>query len=421
MVASIAVLTLVAGACTGGTSDEGGSGDGEQVTLDFWVFSEIESGSFYDELVTGFEAANPNVQVELTSFPENNYDVKVSTAVAANKAPDLILIFGSDYPRRGLVLPLDDMVAEEGIDLSSFSQAIVGEGGEFSCGYEGQLYCLGSYTGLSALVYNKELFDAAGVPYPAAWPPMTPDEFVDIACQLTDPANEVWGGGAADPMSYLPWEIYVTEDARTTVVNQPSLVHEFEVLGQGFRDGCFPSLNIVDPWSQGMDYFSKGQLAMVVTDYLGLEQIEKAGIDYGSTGPPTPVGYEPYFYSWTDSVAVMANSDHPEEATAFIAYLATDGQRIRYDTTGDLPLDLTVAEDVDWAKGIPGREEGLEVASHARAAIFYPGRWDVIGPLYDAWGFVTAGEKSAQQALDEVAPATQEELDKAWETWEEQG
>ncbi|HEY7400244.1 MAG TPA: sugar ABC transporter substrate-binding protein [Actinomycetota bacterium] len=426
MVLLLAAMTLVASACSGKTastpSEGGGGTNAEPVTLNFWVFDEIETGSFYDTLVGAFEAKHPNIHVELTSYPEDNYDVKLSTAIAAGKEPDLILSFGPDFPRQGLLLPLDDMVASHGIDLSHFSQAIVGEGGEFSCGWEDHLYCLGSYQGVSAMLYNKTMFDAAGIPYPAAWPPMTPDEFVDIACRLTDEAHQIWGGAAADPMSYLPWETYVSPDGRTATgyVNGPGTVHAFEVLADGFEQGCFPSLNIIDPWAQGRDFFAKGQLGMVVTDYLGLNKVENAGIDYGSTAPPTPAGLEPYFFSWSDSVGVMSSSEHPDEAIEFVAFLATDGQRIRFENSGDIPLDTTVAQEVDWAQGIPGRTDGLEVASHARSAILIPNRWDVFGPLWDAWGYILGGDKSVQQALDDVTPAIQENLDKAWRDWEEQ-
>jgi hypothetical protein len=44
----------------------------------------------------------------------------------------------------------------------------------------------------------------------------------------------------------------------------------------------------------------------------------------------------------------------------------------------------------------------------------------VFGPLFDAWGYTTGGEKTAQEALDDAAAAVQENLDKAWENWDEQ-
>jgi ABC-type glycerol-3-phosphate transport system substrate-binding protein len=421
ILAVVASVALVASACTSGenTAAGGATGTGEQVTLDFWIFNEIADGDFYPTLVSDFEAAHPNVNVELTTYPEENYDVKLQTAIAAGKAPDLMLSFGPEYPRQGLLLPIDDALAAADVDLSTFNQAIMGEGGEFSCKWEGKTYCVGSYQGLTAMFYNKDLFDAAGIPYPAAWPPMTPDEFIDIACKLTDPPKGVWGGGASDPLSYLPWEVFFSSYGRTATVNSPDMVHQFEVLASGYDQGCIPSSNLLDPWEQGRDFFAQGKLAMVVTDWLDLKKIDKAGINYGTTSAPTPSGYEPYFFSWSDSAGVMSSSDHPDEAMQFLGFMATAGQKIQYETTGDIPLDSAVADEVDWAHGVPGREDGLEIAKHARAAVFVPNRWDVVGPYYDAWGYVVDGEKSAQEALDEAQPAIQENLDKAWRDWEE--
>jgi multiple sugar transport system substrate-binding protein len=426
ILALVAATALVAAGCSssdGGSDDGENTGPGEPVTLDFWVFKEIESGAFYDTLISDFEATHPNIDIELTSYPEEGYGVKVDTAIAAGKEPDLVLAFGPEDIRSRLLMPIDDVLAEQGIDLSTYSQSILGEGGEFSCGWEGRLYCMGSYQGVFGVVYNKSMLDAAGIPYPAVWPPMTPDEFVDMACRLTDEPAGVWGGAVNDPMNFLPWETYVSDDGRSVQgsVNGPETVHTFDVLSQGYAQHCLPSLNVLDPSIQGRDFIAEGSLAMALTDLLDLRTLEDAGIDYGVTAPPTPPGEDPYFFSWSDSVGVMNTTDSPEAAKAFIAFLATDGGRIRFETTGDLPLDSTVAEDVNWANDIPGRLDILELATHARPAIFIPNRWDALGPLWDAWGYVTSGEKTAQAALDDVTPAIQENLDKAWENWEEQG
>jgi multiple sugar transport system substrate-binding protein len=430
-IGSIAVLALIAAGCTssptadegttgGGGGTTGGGASGERVTIDLWTFDEE---GFLASLESDFEAAYPNIDLNVTAYPEENYGVKLDTAIAAGKEPDLTVYPGPDEIRAGLILPLKDVLAEKGIDLSTYVPAIVEPGDELSCGWEDDLYCLGTFAGSVQLLYNKDMFDAAGIPYPAPWPPMTPDEFVDIACQLTDPDNQVWGASTDTPMSYLPGDMLVSPDGRTATgyVNGPEMVHQVDLLASAFHDGCIPATNAVDPWSQGRDYFAAGQLGMVITDFAGLKKVENAGINYGSTAPPTPVGVDPFFFTWTDSVAVMASSDHPDEAEDFVAFLATDGQRIRYDTTGDIPLDLAMADEVDWAQGIPGREDGLEVLGHARPRIFVPDRDDVFAPFDDAWAYVQAGEKSAQDALDDAAPAVQENLDKAWETWDEGG
>jgi multiple sugar transport system substrate-binding protein len=421
--AALSLSLVVLAACSGDQEgDGGGGGGGEAVTLDFWVFEEGLFG-YLDALEQGFESEFPNVDLVITTYPEDNYGVKLDTAIAAGKAPDLVLVFGPDQMRAGLLLPLDDMVQEKGIDLSTYVPSIITPGDEFSCAYEDHLYCLGSYAGSVQMLYNKDMFDAAGIPYPPTYPPITPEQFVDYACQLTDESKGIWGAAVSDPLAYLPWEMFFSPDGTSVegYVNGPDVVHQFEVLADGYEKGCIPSSNVLDPWQQGRDYFAQGKLAMVITDFQDLPKVEEAGINYGAASSPTPTGYEPYFFVWTDSVGVMASSDNPDAALDFVGYLTTEGQYLRHDINDDIPLNLAVADEVDWAGDVAGRQEGLDVLSHARTAIFIPNRWDVIGPYYDAWGFVVGGEKTAQEALDEAAPAIQENLDKAWETWNEGG
>jgi arabinogalactan oligomer/maltooligosaccharide transport system substrate-binding protein len=183
--------------------------------------------------------------------------------------------------------------------------------------------------------------------------------------------------------------------------------------------GCAPTLNTVDAWTQGVDFFVQEKLAMVVTDFGGLTKIESAGIDYGVAALPTPEGVEPFFNVWTDSVGVFAGAEHPDEAMDFIAFQTTEGQRLRSEVTDELPISTAVAEETDWVGGIPGREEALTLLAHARPAVFVPNRWDVYGPIFDAEGLIYGGEQTAQEALDDVTPNIQENLDKAWEVYEE--
>lgn len=421
--AMLVVLSLVAMvACTGG--DDGpeapgsGGGEGEEVTLDFWTYEEGGDNPYHSALVQAFEAEHPNIRIDFTQIPAETYSVKLDTALAAGETPDLVLAFDLNYMIEGLLLPLDDMVAEHGIDVSTFNQGIIQGPGDFSCTWEGSLYCLGSNQGGWGIFYNKDLFDAAGVPYPAAWPPMTVEEFADIACRLTDQEAGVWG--AAVP-SFLPLEMSVSEDGRTVegYLNGPETVHQYDVLNGIIRDGCSPGANAVDPWDGSADFFQTGALAMAVCDFDSARSFEQAGIDYGVTGPPTPPGVEPFFDVYGDNTAVLRASDHPEEAMEFVAFLATEGQRIAFETEGSIPMDNVLADELDWAGTIPGRQDILEVLSHARPPMFIPNKWDAFAPLDDAWGYMLDGSKTAQEAMDDAAEAIQENLDNAWETWDQ--
>jgi multiple sugar transport system substrate-binding protein len=269
------------------------------------------------------------------------------------------------------------------------------------------------------LLYNKDMFDAAGLEYPPTWPPLSVDQFVADSCALTDPGKGVWGSAYGDPVTWLQWETLVSPDGTTAsgYVNGPVSVHVHEELARGIVDGCAPSLNVMDPWEEGQDFFTQGKLAMVAGGFEGLNKIENAGIDYGVAGLPTPEGVEPFFNVWSDGMAIFASSEHVDAAKQLVTFLATDGQRIRADA-GDFPLDSTVAQESGWTKGVPGREEGVELLQHARGAIFIPNRWDTFGPIFDAFGFITSGDKTAKEALDDAAPAIDENLEKAWRIWD---
>jgi len=80
---------------------------------------------------------------------------------------------------------------------------------------------------------------------------------------------------------------------------------------------------------------------------------------------------------------------------------------------------MAVAQQTNFARGIPGREEGLQVLQHSRAPIFVPNQWTAYGPEFDAFGSIVSG-KNAQATLNQAAGAIQQNLAKQWSLWEQQ-
>jgi ABC-type glycerol-3-phosphate transport system substrate-binding protein len=157
---------------------------------------------------------------------------------------------------------------------------------------------------------------------------------------------------------------------------------------------------------------------MVITDFQSLFKIEQAKIDYGVAHVPAPEGVKPFFNVWTDDIGVFAKSAHPEEAKLFVAFQGTEGQRVRVTQTGDVPVSSAVAKELNWAGATAGRQEALQVLEHARPNVSVPNRWDVAGPLFDAFGLMVSREQSVKDALETAAPQMQENLEKAWKDWE---
>ena len=128
----------------------------EPVTLDLWIFEGEEQ--LLPALEEAFEAEHPNINLEITLIPEDQYVVKIDTALAAGSPPDIGFLYEQRWVETGNILPLGEIIAAHDINTDDFNQAVM----EGWCFAEGQVYCLGSYIGATVLLYNKALFDAAG-------------------------------------------------------------------------------------------------------------------------------------------------------------------------------------------------------------------------------------------------------------------
>jgi hypothetical protein len=85
-----------------------------------------------------------------------------------------------------------------------------------------------------------------------------------------------------------------------------------------------------------------------------------------------------------------------------------------------LPLNMRMAEEGNWAGDSEGRQEMFAAIQTARPTVFVPEWYFVFDPLSEALnGLMIEDGLSAQEALDEIAPIVQDQLDENWETWEQ--
>lgn len=421
ILALVGVLSLVVASCSsdGGSPDEGPAGS---TTLNLWIFEGEET--FLPALIDGFHKEHPDIEVKVTEIPEDSYVTKIDTALAAGSPPDIGFLFEPRWVTAGKVLPLDDVVAAHGIDVSAYNQNAFATG----CEIDGKVYCLGSYSGAVLLFYNKDLFDEAGVAYPSATEPMTIDEYAQLAAELTHPdpdrSKQVWGGSADAPFWWSDPRLTFSDDGRTIAgyANDASTAHMYEVLAGMVADGIAPSESD-SSLDGGQDLLAVGQEAMSIVDnVVAIPALETAGFNWGAA--PVPVeqaGDLPWVSSWTDQWAVFSQGEHPDAAEEFVAFVGTEGNQLRADVGDAMPLDLTIAEESGWADANEGRAEALQVIGLARPGLFVPGFWDVTAPLFDSFALVADGQEAVQPALDEIAPQMQETLDRAWKTWDELG
>ena len=215
------------------------------VTINLWFFEGEEQ--LLPALEQAFEAANPNINLEITQIPEDQYVVKIDTALAAGSPPDVGFLYEPTLgeSRPGTAARRRRSTAHE-IDLKDFNQSVM----QGLCTIDGKVYCLGSYTGAVVLLYNKAMFDAAGIEYPSASEPMTIDQYAEIAQKLTAPSDDlpqyVWGASAEAPYWWMDRSTMFSADGRTTagLINDDATKHTYEVLGNMIAQGWSPGASV---------------------------------------------------------------------------------------------------------------------------------------------------------------------------------
>jgi multiple sugar transport system substrate-binding protein len=400
----------------------------EQVELTVWSYLPPDDPSV-KAYIERFQADNPGIVVKYTAFPEDDYEDKVRTALSANSPPDVAVLEDKQWMKAGLVVELTPYLEEWGVDPADFApgglaRATLPDGG---------IYGIGDFLGGNILFYNKALFDAAGAPHPSLTESMTWPEF-DQACRQVgqpdrNPMQAVYGCSVQD-WAFDIWSRWVWgEDGRTVLgnLNSDAMVQGYDLGTALVRDGYAPSASIEESLPGGMsDLFAQGKMAMIWSDFTEVAKYQEAGIDFGM-GPFVVIeGSESFVDTWTTPWGTFTSSQHPEEALAFLEFMATDAQYIRAETSADPPLSQAVAEEIEWGQGDPIKEDYLAVLQQGKAQVFVPDSFIPVG-LYPHTEdeifrrLTTGGETDAKAILDAEAEAAQPALEQAWAEWDRLG
>ena len=199
-------LTACSGKNDNGSSSQSSSNTGgsEKVELVLWSIA-TESDAFnnaYTKAIKDYEDAHPGIKIKHETFENESYKTKIKSAVAANELPDLFYTWGGGFSKSfvesGKVLALDNYYTEE--FKSQLSTAALG-----NATYNGKIYGSTYTTPVSALFYNKAMFEQYGLTAPVTW-----DEFKNVCQTFLDKGITPIGISVKDT-----WVLAMTHDALT--------------------------------------------------------------------------------------------------------------------------------------------------------------------------------------------------------------
>ena len=178
-----------AGAPAGG--DSGDSMEASEEPVD--VLFHTRLGTHADWHISRkdlFLEQNPGINLEIDELPGNEMYPKIYALSASGTVGDVVWTYLNNPPEhraKGVLIPLDDIVAAKNFDLSNFWDSLLA-----ALTLDGELHAIpnhGHY-GTTAYYHNKTLIEESGGELPhTEW---TTDDYVAMGKAVTDPP-EVWG------------------------------------------------------------------------------------------------------------------------------------------------------------------------------------------------------------------------------------
>jgi multiple sugar transport system substrate-binding protein len=181
-------LTLTA---CGGGSDPGGEA---KQTVTMWVYPVIADDAnhktFWAEATQAFTAANPKIEVKVEVFPWANRDQALATAIAGNKAPDVVYLIPDQLPKYANSIEPADSYLDAAAKADYLPNVVK------SVTIDGKMMGAPILTSALALICNSKVFAEVGqTTYPSTWAemlamaPAFKAKGYDVASHFGDPKN----------------------------------------------------------------------------------------------------------------------------------------------------------------------------------------------------------------------------------------
>ncbi|KRA24934.1 hypothetical protein ASD65_11215 [Microbacterium sp. Root61] len=388
-----------------GCSSDSPAADSD-VTLEYMIW-DANAVKLHEELAAKFTEQNPNVTVEVTAVPWDQYWTKLQTQASSDTLPDLFWLNEPNFAQYATNGVLAEVSSD--YDPAEFPEALVN-----SYTLEEKILATPMSYNTMAVWYNTAIFDAAGVAYPeASW---TLEDFEATANAITAALGSDGVFGAASGPA-LGQETYyntifatggyvISEDGETSGYADPATIEGLQLWVDLIQSGAAPSVEQVNdnPIAQ---YFTSGKLGMMwsggwnattLSESEIADTIEVAPLPHGSSDLVTTIQGGAY--------AVSAGSDHLAEAQAFQSFLTSQEASEAFGKAGlGIPARLSAAST--FTESFPEWDLQIFIDQSAEAAP-YPvslntAAWNQLEVEYltPAW----TGQKPVADAARELAKA----------------
>lgn len=319
--------------CGGGNSAEGAAGSGVSLPEDKEMSASISYGIWdsvqrpaMEQLIEDFNKEYPNIKVNITLTPFDQYFTKLQTQAAGGELPDVFWMNGPNvqlYASEGMLEPLTSLIDSDAIDPANYPSAM-----NDLYTFEDSMYAVPKDFDTIGLWYNTRLFEEAGVEIPTEdW---TWEDFHQAAKTISEKLGSQGvygfaGGSANQALMYnaifqAGGEV-ISSDGKTSGYDSPEAQSAFQLFADMIKDGSSPSIQVTTE-NKVFDLFSSEKAAMVwdgnwrVNTYAQSPNMANFQVTH------LPRGERQATVIHGIGNAMSAKTDEKEAAAAFLTYLS---------------------------------------------------------------------------------------------------
>ena len=332
----------------GGGNQSGAAADGN-VNLTFQIW-DVAQRDGMQAMCDAYTAQHPNVKIEVQVTSWNEYWTKLEAAATSGQMPDIFWMHTNEllkYADNGMLADCSDIV-----DTSKFSEVSLSN----ASGSDGTLYAVPKDKDTVGLVYNKEMFDAAGVSYPdESW---TWDDLTDASQKIYDATGKYgYMAYGDDQLGYWNF-VYqnggyiLNEDKTQAGFTQPATAEAMKFyIGLQQYDWC-PDQNYFAETAPGTAFFSEKGAMFFEGDWSILAELQNYPEMQGKWDvavllkAPNPVsGDGRATISNGLSYATAANNKNLDTVKDVLKFFGSEeGQRIQGESGAAIPAYIGLEE-----------------------------------------------------------------------------
>lgn len=310
-----------------------------------WDYFETDAQKqMMQSLIDEFNASQDEYEASHVYVPFADYEKQLTLGIASGELPDLVILDGCGMASF-IQLGLFGDISDADINWDEYM-----EGPMESTMLDGKHYGIPFATNCTALFYNKDLFDAAGIDYPdenTTW-----DEFHEMAKALTKDGVSGFGNAATNTdegtFQCLQW-LYTAGGSYTDIEDG---VDVYKLMQEMIEDGSWTKECVNWTQSDVNNNFMAGNLAMQQNGPWQIPGIEANAPDlnYGVTVLPKKDADSEQATSILGGENMgVVNKDDTSGAEAFLKYYdQTDVMVDAMKQYGSYPPKTEAAKDSYW-------------------------------------------------------------------------